>query len=625
MADDYDFQINSMKFRCAASDQFPYGRETAAFRKEQFDATPTVGDQSLAGWWTRGQLSFHKGAGVKYLDLQAGDTLNTFWYGKDISVLKPGEVTPLYLPASANRKAMTAQDVAQMFFASGFGPTFYVAGGELHRLTGSGTVNAMTDTTILPDFSGDHMHVCVDNTYAYVGMNDGSVERVDSSATSTTLLWAHTLGDINLRILFDEARDRLWVINWETSKSALVYMLDTAGGTFALADAVDSIPQSDIYGIFAVCTPSGLLTASGTRVMLISVSEDGTPAPAIQVAETTTPITALCYHSGQVLIGARDGIRLGELNGNELVYGPAFGPTYDNGTGYYATILVDKIIGFAGKAYAGCRYYIDKTPNTGVITSGIIQINLDDQQDLVPSWSQWAVNEEGGFAGTNPTYPNLFRDGIAYAYDGELVLRPTTTATTSAYLVTGYHRLGTLEPKRFYSVTVKAQGLRGSIAVAAVSATGVETSLGTLTITHTGSLQVVEQEFTMPTSLVERFALKFTWASDGTTVAPQLIGYQLRALPAPKRQRVLRWPLVIQDHILLRRGATVGKKGRAYSDVTALEALETSAAVVTFTDHRTGETGTAYLDSVEFQADTPSTANTHGFGGVAYVTLRVLQ
>lgn len=623
MADDYDFQINTLKFRSASTDQFPYGRETAPFRKEQFDSTPTVGDQSLTGWWTRGQLSFHKGAGVKYLDLQQGDTLNTFWYGKDISVMRPGEVTPLYVAAVANKKAMIAQDLVQYPSSSGFNPAFYVDGSGCHRFDGSGTVNAMTNTTLTASGAGSHTNACVDYSNVYIGMSDGSVEKASYSAGVSTVLWAHA-GAVNHRILFDEARERLWVINNKDYKSAYVYMLNLTGGTFTTADAVDTVYYDQTYGIFATITPSGLLTGSGNRIMLISVADDGTPSPAAQVAETTTPITALCYHSGQVLIGTRDGIRLGELNGTELVYGPVFGPTYDNGTGYYATIIVDKIVGFAGKAYAGCRYYVDQTPNTGVINSGIIQINLDDQQDLVPSWSQWVVNEEAGSAGTNPTYPNLFRNGIAYAYNSELVQRPTSTATTIAYLVTGYHRLGTLEPKRFGSVTVKAQGLRGSIAVSAISATGVATSLGTLTITHTGSIQVVEQEFAMPTTLSERFALKFTWSSDGTTSAPQLIGYQLRALPAPKRQRVLRWPLVIQDHILLRRGATVGKKGRAYSDITALEALETSAAVVTFTDHRTGETGSAYLDSVEFQADTPSTANTHGFGGVAYVTLRVL-
>lgn len=624
MADDYDFQINSLKFRAASTDQFPYGRETAPFRKEQFDSTPTVGDQSLAGWWTRGQLSFHKGAGVKYLDLQQGDTLNTFWYGKDISVFRPGEVTPLYVAAAANKKTMTAQDVHQIPDTTGFGATYFIDGTGLRRLTGSGTVNAMTNTSISVAFSGNHVNVCVDSSKAYVGMDDGSVEYANVTDTQTNSLWLHTMGGQNLRILYDDARDRLWVINNVNNLVCNVYMLDTVGGSFALADAIDTIAFNQAYGIFATVTPAGLLTGSGNRILLFSVSDDGTPSPAVQVAETTTPISALCYHSGQVLIGTRDGIRLGELNGTELVYGPAFGPTFDNGTGYYATIIVDKIVGFAGKAYAGCRYYVDQTPNTGVINSGIIQINLDDQQDLVPSWSQWVVNEEAGSALFNPTYPNLFRNGIAYAYNGELVQRPTSTATTIAYLVTGYHRLGTLEPKRFGSVTVKAQGLRGSIAVSAISATGTATSLGTLTITHTGSIQVVEQEFAMPTTLSERFALKFTWSSDGTTSAPQLTGYQLRALPAPKRQRVLRWPLVIQDHILLRRGHTVGKKGRAYSDITALEALETSAAVVTFTDHRTGETGSAYLDSVEFQADTPSTANTHGFGGVAYVTLRVL-
>jgi hypothetical protein len=103
-----------------------------------------------------------------------------------------------------------------------------------------------------------------------------------------------------------------------------------------------------------------------------------------------------------------------------------------------------------------------------------------------------------------------------------------------------------------------------------------------------------------------------------------VLGYQIKALPVPERQRLLKWPLSLVDKTQLRRGMKVGKAGAAYTAVKALEALESSNAVVTYTDHRTGETGTAYVDAVEFQSNTPSTATSNGFGGVGYLTLRVL-
>ncbi|MFP5369056.1 MAG: hypothetical protein ACLGIS_19980, partial [Actinomycetes bacterium] len=93
MAERYDFQIDNLKFRLATSTKYPYVRATAPFRKEQFDSAPTVGDQSLTGWWTRGQLSFHNGAGVKYYEILDGEVvLNRFEKSRDVSVFEAGEV-----------------------------------------------------------------------------------------------------------------------------------------------------------------------------------------------------------------------------------------------------------------------------------------------------------------------------------------------------------------------------------------------------------------------------------------------------------------------------------------------------------------------------------------------------
>jgi hypothetical protein len=43
--------------------------------------------------------------------------------------------------------------------------------------------------------------------------------------------------------------------------------------------------------------------------------------------------------------------------------------------------------------------------------------------------------------------------------------------------------------------------------------------------------------------------------------------------------------------------------------------------VVTFTDFRTGESGQAYIESIEFTNSTPPSAKATGFGGTAFITL----
>ena len=64
----YDVAIGGMPFIYAISDARPYIRQTAPFRKEQFDNQTEPGEQSLTGWWIRSQMSFHGGDGITFFD-----------------------------------------------------------------------------------------------------------------------------------------------------------------------------------------------------------------------------------------------------------------------------------------------------------------------------------------------------------------------------------------------------------------------------------------------------------------------------------------------------------------------------------------------------------------------------
>jgi len=64
----YDIAINGLPFFLAASDDSPYRRVTAQYRKQQYDQTREAGEQSLTGWWFRSQSSFHLGQGIKYFE-----------------------------------------------------------------------------------------------------------------------------------------------------------------------------------------------------------------------------------------------------------------------------------------------------------------------------------------------------------------------------------------------------------------------------------------------------------------------------------------------------------------------------------------------------------------------------
>jgi hypothetical protein len=64
----YDVVIDNLPFIVKVNNQDPYRRETAPYKKDQFDNSTEPGEQSLTGWWLRSQTSWHNGAGITYYE-----------------------------------------------------------------------------------------------------------------------------------------------------------------------------------------------------------------------------------------------------------------------------------------------------------------------------------------------------------------------------------------------------------------------------------------------------------------------------------------------------------------------------------------------------------------------------
>ena len=93
----YDVAIGGQPFIYAISDSRPYIRQTAPFRKEQFDNQTEPGEQSLTGWWIRSQSSFHNGAGITFFDpaLVSNEGAYRFADSRNVDVWTQGQVTLL--------------------------------------------------------------------------------------------------------------------------------------------------------------------------------------------------------------------------------------------------------------------------------------------------------------------------------------------------------------------------------------------------------------------------------------------------------------------------------------------------------------------------------------------------
>jgi hypothetical protein len=95
-AEDYDVAFGGIPFFLAPTDVNPYQRETAPYRKDQFDNSREPGEQSLTGWWIRSQSSFHGGSGINFYDPTAGESIGyRFKDSQGVDVWTKGQVSLL--------------------------------------------------------------------------------------------------------------------------------------------------------------------------------------------------------------------------------------------------------------------------------------------------------------------------------------------------------------------------------------------------------------------------------------------------------------------------------------------------------------------------------------------------
>ena len=116
----YDVAIGGLPFIYAISDSRPYIRQTAPFRKDQFDNQTEPGEQSLTGWWIRSQSSFHGGTGIVYFDPQTSDPFGHYRFAdsKGVDVFEQGEVTLLNNAESAHITTGRVRDNGRPFQAA---------------------------------------------------------------------------------------------------------------------------------------------------------------------------------------------------------------------------------------------------------------------------------------------------------------------------------------------------------------------------------------------------------------------------------------------------------------------------------------------------------------------------
>lgn len=595
---DYDFIVNDdLGFNLARSKDRPYQRATAQFRKDQLDSQSNVGDQSLTGWWTRGQLSFHKGAGNLYYEVLDGQTvLNRFDDGQGVDPFTPGEVTigrdfdELTLPSGP------VDCVHVLSFIAGDRIVARCADGNVYNVTTGDPLSAQTATAITTVGSGDVVDIAAARFGAFFAIGK-NIESWAPGAAASTVLWTGTAGNI---VGMWYAKQRLWVVddlgNW--------FVLDTVGGSYSATDAKFTIKDYK----WLVSTPAAWSLAESpgpvyigafNEIYAVSVDVDAstllpTIGAPVLVAELpgSERIYCLGFQLGTLVIALGIGARFGaDVNGT-LAYGPRLTDVNFS--------QVARIAGNGTRVAMG-GFFFDSV--------GLWSFDLGNMVDtLQPAFALETLVAAAPMDGALNTAQGLV---MWSAYTGKLYRRNGNYAPVGT-LNTGFHRFGTLDPKHFDSVLVRASGTGGSIEVYRTDADFTRTLIGTVTYPDT------QGEFDLGlTAPTERVALRFVLTRDGadSTKGPTLLGYQLKALPLPKRQRMIRVPLMLMSSEVNRTGQKMIHD--PWDRLADLESLEENNALVTFEDKTTGETGSAYIEAIEMEGIAPK-----DFGGVLWLTLR---
>jgi hypothetical protein len=110
-----------------------------------------------------------------------------------------------------------------------------------------------------------------------------------------------------------------------------------------------------------------------------------------------------------------------------------------------------------------------------------------------------------------------------------------------------------------------------------------------------------------PATAQQYLGFKFTFSvGDDNTKTPVFTGYQVKALPAIPRQRLIQYPVFCYDHEMDKFGVTEGYEGSAWNRMSQLESVENVGDTSRVQDFRTGESYVGLIEEIDFINRTPT-------------------
>jgi hypothetical protein len=705
----YDVAIAGLPFFLLNSDDSPYRRVTAQYRKQQIDQSREPGEQTLTGWWLRSQSSFHYGQGIKFFEPIQDESLR-FQYteSKGIDVWTKGQATLLKscdaqhlttggiqangrpwqyarsiqwtknsikydgilladeydvdkifpkITVSINNKALTS-NVATLtttavhglctgmeIVITGVDATF----NGTYRITGVPTTTTFTyaktatnvaSTAVSPVGTGvaEVIHfvdytsgtdypvhaICDDGVYAYWVTNvlNAGTPRLrvykkllsdDSSVSPTLMITENSITVTNAVMEYTKERIVMCVNDKVYEFSSTATALPTAVYTHNDPDHIFTSITSSGAAIY-IAGYSGI-QSNIYKFTLSTAGAMPTLTSAITAAELPVGeiVFRIAYYLGNMAIGTSQGMRMADasqLDGS-ITYGALI---FESDQPVYDFSFRDRYI-WAASGVDG--------------QVGVTRVDMGQPLGNLQFPYAYDLYDPADTLGHHTTACAFLGDTNRLAFcnagngtDGDIYIESASTLLAEGVLRTGYVRYNTLELKIFKLMQARIDTTNGGLNIDSIDYEDNFFRIGTFAQEST----VPEININYPQASQEYLGFQFTLtrSTTDTSKGPLFTGYQIKALPAIPRQRLIQYPLSCFDHESDHFGVEVGFEGSAYDRMVQLESIENVGDTIRVEDFRTGESFIGLIEELDFRNATPSDKRFTGYGGLLLVTIRTV-
>jgi len=611
----YDTALGGMPFIYAISDARPYIRQTAPYRKEQFDNQTEPGEQSLTGWWIRSQSSFHEGTGITFYDpaLIPGEGTSRFAESKGVDVWTEGQVTLLNDTLETYSTSSTPVIVGT---DDGTNDCIVFSDGiALKKITMSDDTATTSTYTVSPAQTTDtFVSITTDGTRYFAACSSGIYVGVTSATTSSGVI--NTVGTNNVIVKFAKQRLMAGVANGIYELNPNTTPATSLPGT-ALPTATFTHPSST-WVWTSICEGPNAIYYAGKNRTNSAIFKIGltTGTTALGFPTLSTP-TEIAQFPVTEVVNAID-VYLGTYMVICTTKGVRVAAVQDDGSIKYGPIITEG--DFKGVAFRDRFAYV-----SGLVDgeAGLIRIDLSNDLGTL----QFPFAFDAIATGATSTAVSVAflgnSDRVAFAVTGDGIwIEKNGTKVTNGYLQTGFIRYNTLEPKNFKRLIGRGEFTYGSMTLETVDAEGTEYDI----ISYDSSVDPVEVTTSQPAGSQEYIAYKFILYRDGTdgTKGPTFKGYQAKATIATPRQRVIKFPVFCYDVETDKYNVMVGYEGRAKDRIAQLENIEQNGDVVTWQDLQTGESRQVVIEQVTFTRQTSPDRGFSGYGGILDILIRTV-